>query len=232
MKDGLIKFGYFAGGAVLGNMIGALVCKKYYSNFAHKEVEEMRKFYNEKLEELGLTNGQEQNDTKNEQNATKMLQKSVTNEPEEEESDPSAYYAKLVKQIDPEELHEYGENTLRKDYDTRSRTQEDDYEDYDELEREMAETEHPDDDGISRIFTIDVDQYGDLSSQTMKEVTFYKHRGLFIDDKTSEKMDEYYHFGSKLIEFMTKTDEEYVYIRNTKSGFDYEINIIEDHYDA
>lgn len=236
MKDKVVKFGYFSGGAVLGSMIGALICKKYYGNKAREEVGEIRKFYDKKLEELNLTGGQEQNDTKNEQNATKMLQKSVTNEGddgEKDDEDPEKHFKKLVSEINPEEMRGYRENDLRQTYDTRTaRTEEDDFEDLYELEREMAETEHPDDDGISRIFTIKADQYGDLSSQEMKEVTFYKRRTVFIDDKTNEKMDPWYHFGSKLMEFMTKTEEEYVYIRNTKSGFDYEISIVEDDFDA
>ena len=161
-----------------------------------------------------------------------MLQKSVTNEVDGEKNQPNEYFEKLVSEIDPEEMHDYGENHVRKSYDTYSRSKEDDFEDLDELEREMAETEHPDDDGISRIFTINVEQYGDLSSQEMKEVTYYKNRGTYIEDVTNKKMDPWYHFGSKLMDFMNKTQEEYVYIRNTKSGFDYEINIVEDDFDA
>lgn len=232
MKDKMIKLGYFAGGIVLGGMIGVLGCKKYYMNKASLEIREMREFYDRRLSEMNLTAGQEQNDTKNEQNDTKTLQKSATNEGDDEKNQPNEYFEKLVSEIDPEEMHEYGENQVRKSYETYSRTEEDDYEDLDELEREMAETEHPDDDGISRIFTIDVEQYGDLSSQETKEVTYYKNRGAYIEDKTNEKMDPWYHFGSKMMEFMNKTQEEYVYIRNTKSGFDYEINIVEDDFDA
>ena len=133
MKDRMIKFGYLAGGIVLGGMIGVLGCKKYYMNKASLAIREMREFYDEKLELLNLvskdlrsTDGQGQIDTENVKNNIKMLQKSVTNEVDGEKNQPNEYFEKLVSEIDPEEMHDYGENHVRKSYDTYSRSKEDD----------------------------------------------------------------------------------------------------------
>lgn len=123
-------------------------------------------------------------------------------------------------------MEEYKENEIRKAYDTiDSDTYNEEHEDeYDDVAETFA------DDVPTRM--ISVDEFGEYSSLEEAYITYFVKNDIFRNDKTGEIIDPESVFGVKNTEYIKDSDDDYLYFRNEKSGFDYEVNVLEDEWDG